>query len=47
MQQVESAMFYALEDGLNLTEADVRAMLDERGVELPFAVKDLMRHWNW
>jgi uncharacterized protein (DUF2267 family) len=47
MQQVESAMFYALEDGLNLTEADVRAMLDERGVELPFAVKDLMRDWNW
>jgi hypothetical protein len=47
MQQVESAMFYALKDGLNLTEADVRAMLDERGVELPFAVKDLMRHWNW
>jgi hypothetical protein len=47
MQHVEQAMFYALKDGLNLTEADVRAMLDEHGVELPFSVKDLMRHWNW
>jgi hypothetical protein len=47
MQHVEQAMFYALKDGLNLIEGDVRAMLDEHGVELPFSVKDLMRHWNW
>lgn len=47
MQHVESAMFYAVKDGVNLTEADVRAMLDQHGVELPFSVKDLMRHWNW
>jgi tagatose-1,6-bisphosphate aldolase non-catalytic subunit AgaZ/GatZ len=47
MGHVESAMFYALKDGRNLTEADVGAMPDEHGVELPFSVKDLMRHWNW
>jgi hypothetical protein len=47
VQHVESATFYALKDRLNLTAADVRAMLDEHGVELPFSVKDLMRHWNW
>lgn len=47
MAHVEQSMCYALKDGLNLTEADVRAMLDEHGVELPFPVKDLMRHWNW
>ncbi|BBX95905.1 hypothetical protein [Mycobacterium lacus] len=47
MRHVEQSMFYALKDGLNLTEADVRAMADEHGVELRFSVKDLMRHWNW
>ncbi|MCA2247524.1 hypothetical protein JF729_06900 [Mycobacterium intracellulare] len=47
MQHVESAMFYAVKDGSNLTEADVRAMLDEHGVELPFSVKALMQHWDW
>jgi hypothetical protein len=46
MQHVEQSMFYALKDGLNLTEADVRAMADEHGVELPLSVKDLMQHWN-
>lgn len=40
-------MFYALKDGLKLTEADVSTMLDAHGIELPFLVKDLMRHWNW
>jgi hypothetical protein len=45
MQHVEQAMFYALKDGQNLTEEDLRASLDEHGVELPFPVKDLMRNW--
>ena len=40
-------MFYAVKEGLNLTEADVRVILDEHEVELPFSVKDLIRHWNW
>jgi hypothetical protein len=47
MRRVEQAMFYALEDGQNLSEADVRAVLAEDGLELPFSVEDLMRHWNW
>lgn len=47
MQHVESSMFYAVKEGLNLTEADVRVILDEHEVELPFSVKDLIRHWNW
>ena len=47
VQRVEQAMFYALEDGQNLSEADVRAVLAEDGLELPFSVEDLMRHWNW
>lgn len=47
MRHLESAMFYALKSDLNLTEADVRTMLDEHGVELPFSAKNLMRHWNW
>jgi hypothetical protein len=45
MQHVDQAMLYALKDGENVTEADVRAILTEHGLELPFAVKDLMRHW--
>lgn len=32
LQHVESAMFYAVKDGVNLTEAGVRVMLDEHGV---------------
>lgn len=47
LQHVEQAMFYAVKDGVDLTEADVRAMLDEHGVQVPFSVKDLMRHWDW
>jgi hypothetical protein len=47
MQHVEQSMFYALKDGQNFTEADARAILAEHGLELPFTVKDLMRHWNW
>lgn len=47
MQGIEQAMFYAVKDGRNVAEADVRAMPAERGVEVPFSVKDLMRHWNW
>jgi hypothetical protein len=47
MQHVEQSMFYAMKDGQNVTEADVRAILAEHGLELPFSVKDLMRHWTW
>ena len=47
MQHVEQSMFYAMKDGQNVTEAEVRAILAEHGLELPFSVKDLMRHWNW
>jgi hypothetical protein len=47
MQHVEQSMLYAMKDGQNVTEADVRAILAEHGLELPFSVKDLMRHWNW
>jgi hypothetical protein len=46
-QHVEQSMLYAMKDGQNVTEADVRAILAEHGLELPFSVKDLMRHWNW
>lgn len=45
MQRVEQSMFYAMKDGENVTEADVLALLAEHGLELPFSVKDLMRHW--
>ena len=47
MQHVEQSMFYAMKDGQNVTEADVRAILAEHGLELSFSVKDLMRHWTW
>ncbi len=47
MQHVEQSMFYAMKDDQNVAEADVRAILAEYGLELPFSVKDLMRHWNW
>jgi hypothetical protein len=47
MQHVEQSMFYAMKDDLNVTEADVRAILAEHGLELPFSVNDLMRHWSW
>jgi hypothetical protein len=38
-------MFCALKDGENVTEADVQAMLTEHRLELPFSIKDLMKHW--
>jgi hypothetical protein len=47
VQRVEQAMFSALKDGQNLTEPDVRGMLGEDGLELPFSVNDLIRHRNW
>ncbi|HWF68860.1 MAG TPA: hypothetical protein VG187_04725 [Mycobacterium sp.] len=45
MQHVDQAMFCALKDGENVTEADVEAMLTEHRLELPFSIKDLMKHW--
>jgi hypothetical protein len=45
MQHVEQAMFYAMKEAGSIAEADVRSILAEHGVELPFAVKDLMKHW--
>lgn len=45
MQHVDQAMFYAVKDGENVTEADVQAILTEHRLELPFSIKDLMKHW--
>ena len=45
MAHVEQAVFYAMKDGENITEADVREILTGHGVELPLSVKDLMKHW--
>ncbi|MBS4730627.1 hypothetical protein MSM1_20670 [Mycobacterium sp. SM1] len=45
VQHLEQAAFYAIKDGENVTAADVRAMLAEDGLELPFPVEDLMKHW--
>jgi hypothetical protein len=45
MQHVEQAMFYAVKDGQNVTVTDVGAILAEHGLELPFPVTDLMKHW--
>lgn len=45
MSDIEQAMFYAMKDGDAFTEADVSALLKERSLELPFTVKELMRHW--
>lgn len=44
MAHMEQAMFYALKDGERVGEADVRAILAEHALELPFSIKDLMRH---
>lgn len=44
MQHIEQAMFYALKDGQSVTEEDVREIVAEHGLELPFPVKDLMKH---
>jgi predicted TIM-barrel enzyme len=45
MQHVEQAMFYAMKDGESVTEAGVQAILTEHGLELPFSVSELMKHW--
>jgi hypothetical protein len=45
MRHVEEAMLDAMKDGETVAEADVLAILSEHGLELPFSVKDLMRHW--
>lgn len=45
MGDIEQAMFYAIKDGDNFTEADVSALLKGRSLEPPFTVNELMRHW--
>jgi hypothetical protein len=45
MSDIDRAMFYAMKDGDDFTEADVSALLKERSLEPPFTVKELMRHW--
>ncbi len=45
VQHLDQAAFYAMKGGENVTAADVRAVLAEHGLELPFPVGDLMRHW--
>lgn len=45
VQHLEQASFYAMKDGENVTATDVRAILAEHGLELPFPVEDLMKHW--
>ena len=46
VQHFDQAAFYAMKDGENATVADVRAILAEHGLELPFPVEDLMKHWR-
>lgn len=45
VQHFDQATFYAMKDGENVTVADVLAILAEHGLELPFPVEDLMKHW--
>lgn len=45
VQHFDQAAFYAMKDGGNVTAADVRAILAEHGLELPFPVEDLMKYW--
>lgn len=45
MSDLEQAMFYAMKDGDSFTKAGVEQLLAEHGLELPFSVHDLMRHW--
>ncbi len=45
MQHIEQATFYAMKDGENVRVTDVRALLTEHGLELPFPVEDLMKYW--
>lgn len=34
-----------MKDGEKVSVTDVRALLTEHGLELPFPVEDLMKHW--
>jgi hypothetical protein len=45
VQHLEQAMFYAMKDGEDVSVTDVRALLTEHGLELPFPDEDLMKHW--
>lgn len=45
VQHFDQAAFYAMKDGENVTAADVLALLAEHGLEVPFPVEDLMKHW--
>jgi hypothetical protein len=45
MGHVEQAMFYAMKDGEQFTQADVEQMLAEHGLEPAFSTRDLIRHW--
>lgn len=45
MQHLEQVTFYAMKDGEKVRVTDLRALLTEHGLELPFPVEDLMKHW--
>ncbi|HEV7360399.1 MAG TPA: hypothetical protein VGN92_04820 [Mycobacterium sp.] len=45
VQHLEQAVLYAMEGGENVSVTDVRALLTEHGLELPFPVEDLVKHW--
>lgn len=44
VQHLDQAAFYAMKDGENVTAVDVRTILAEHGLELPFPVEDLMKY---
>ncbi|CAN5735360.1 hypothetical protein BH09ACT7_BH09ACT7_45760 [soil metagenome] len=45
VQHLEQAVLYTMKDGENVSATDVRALLTEHGLELPFPVEDLMKYW--
>lgn len=45
VQHFDQAAFYAMKDGQPVTAAHVLAILAEHGLDLPFPVDDLMKHW--
>jgi hypothetical protein len=45
VQDLEQSRLYAMKDGEDVSVTDVRALLTEHGLELPFPVEDLMKHW--
>ncbi|WP_226358752.1 hypothetical protein [Pseudonocardia sp. ICBG601] len=45
MADVEKMALYALKDGAPIAHADVGRLLADHGLELPFSVGVLMRHW--